>query len=149
MASQQVNAAASSVPGLEAGAAGADAAAAAGADAAATTAATAAAETGSTALGAEAGAGLLSSGMLGAAGTALSAALPFVGPALAIAGALGLFRDGGQVDGPGGPKDDLIPAMLSDGEFVMPVGAVKRFGLDKLEKMRQAGLEYEKQLGIH
>lgn len=55
---------------------------------------------------------------------------------------------GGKVSGPGGPKDDRIPALLSDGEFVMPVGAVKKFGVDKMEKMRQAGLEFEKQLGI-
>ena len=54
----------------------------------------------------------------------------------------------GEVDGPGGPKDDLIPAMLSDGEYVMPIGAVKYFGLDKLEKMRMKGLEFEKQMGI-
>lgn len=55
---------------------------------------------------------------------------------------------GGEVDGPGGPKDDLIPAMLSDGEFVLPVGTVKKYGLAKLEKMRQEGLDFEKQLGI-
>jgi hypothetical protein len=73
---------------------------------------------------------------------------------------LGLFKDGGkvtpgstsrrggEVDGPGGPKDDRVPALLSDGEFVMPIGAVKKFGLDRLEKMRQAGLEFEKTLGI-
>lgn len=57
-------------------------------------------------------------------------------------------RKGGKVSGPGGPKDDRVPAMLSDGEFVMPVGAVKKYGLDKLEKMRQDGLQFEKQLGI-
>ena len=55
---------------------------------------------------------------------------------------------GGPVHGPGGPKDDLIPAMLSNGEFVMPVGTVKKYGLDKLEKMRQDGLAFEKHLGI-
>jgi hypothetical protein len=55
---------------------------------------------------------------------------------------------GGKVSGPGGPKDDRVPALLSDGEFVMPVGAVKKYGLDKLEKMRQDGLQFEKQLGI-
>ena len=57
-------------------------------------------------------------------------------------------KKGGSVSGPGGPKDDRVPALLSDGEFVMPVGTVKKFGVDKLEKMRQAGLEFEKQLGI-
>jgi hypothetical protein len=55
---------------------------------------------------------------------------------------------GGAVHGKGGPKDDLIPAMLSNGEFVMPVGVVKKYGLDKLEKMRQEGLAFEKHLGI-
>lgn len=69
-----------------------------------------------------------------------------------VADAEGVARedhtDGGEVDGPGGPKDDMIPAWLSDGEFVMPVGAVQFFGLDRLEKMRQKGLEYEQQLGI-
>jgi hypothetical protein len=57
-------------------------------------------------------------------------------------------RRGGKVSGPGGPKDDRVPAMLSDGEFVMPVGTVKKYGLDKLEKMRQDGLQFERQLGI-
>ena len=57
-------------------------------------------------------------------------------------------RRGGEVDGPGGPKDDRVPAMLSDGEFVMPVGSVRKYGLDKLEKMRQEGLQFERQLGI-
>ena len=56
---------------------------------------------------------------------------------------------GGEVDGPGGPKDDEVLAALSDGEFVMPVGAVKYFGIDRLEKMRQKGLAHEKQMGIH
>lgn len=57
-------------------------------------------------------------------------------------------RGGGKVSGPGGPKDDRVPALLSDGEFVLPVGTVRKFGLDKLEKMRQDGLQFEKQLGI-
>lgn len=57
-------------------------------------------------------------------------------------------QKGGKVSGPGGPKDDRVPALLSDGEFVLPVGTVKKYGLDKLEKMRQDGLQFEKQLGI-
>lgn len=95
-------------------------------------------------------------------GSTLGTAIPVIGGGLAlysIGNAAGWWADGGEVEpgavgqtgdvsGPGGPKDDLIPAMLSDGEFVMPVGAVKKFGLDKLEKMRQAGLEFETQLGI-
>ena len=80
--------------------------------------------------------------------------------------ALGLFKDGGpvpsgrqvtpgsdgarggKVSGPGGPKDDRVPALLSAGEFVLPVGTVKMLGLAKLEKMRKAGLEFERKLGI-
>ena len=96
-------------------------------------------------------------------GSTVGAAIPVIGGGLAlysIGNAAGWWADGGEVEpgavgqtgdvsGPGGPKDDLIPAMLSDGEFVLPVGAVKKFGLDKLEKMRQAGLEFEQQLGIN
>lgn len=37
---------------------------------------------------------------------------------LSLAGGLGL-KDGGWVSGPGGPRDDAIPAMLSNGEFVV------------------------------
>lgn len=106
--------------------------------------------------------GALMEGVAGSmgSGAALGAAMPWLGAAMLAGSALGLFKDGGkvtpgstsrrggEVDGPGGPKDDRVPALLSDGEFVMPIGAVKKFGLDRLEKMRQAGLEFEKQLGI-
>jgi len=47
---------------------------------------------------------------------------------------------GGTVRGAGGPKDDMVPARLSPGEFVMPVEAVSHFGLKKLESMRQEAL---------
>jgi hypothetical protein len=45
----------------------------------------------------------------------------------------------GFVNGPGGPKGDKIPAMLSDGEFVMSAGAVQKYGVDTLEGMNAAG----------
>ncbi len=35
---------------------------------------------------------------------------------------------GGAVRGPGGPKSDAIPAMLSDGEFVVNARATRRYG---------------------
>jgi hypothetical protein len=35
---------------------------------------------------------------------------------------------GGAVNGPGGPKDDVIDAKLSDGEFVMTAKAVENLG---------------------
>ena len=34
----------------------------------------------------------------------------------------------GMIDGPGGPKDDKIPAMLSDGEYVFTAKAVENAG---------------------
>ena len=37
-------------------------------------------------------------------------------------------RKTGQISGPGGPKDDKIPAMLSDGEFVFTAKAVENAG---------------------
>jgi hypothetical protein len=39
-----------------------------------------------------------------------------------------------------GPKGrDKVPAMLTDGEFVMSVGAVRKYGVDTLEAMNSAG----------
>jgi hypothetical protein len=40
----------------------------------------------------------------------------------------GYPRRTGQIDGPGTEKSDSIPAMLSDGEFVMTAGAVRGAG---------------------
>jgi len=57
------------------------------------------------------------------------------------------FAEGGEVDGPGGPKDDLIPAMLSDGEYIMPAEAVKFFGIDRLNKMKQKAMEGMEHMG--
>ena len=39
---------------------------------------------------------------------------------------IGTYADGGYVTGPGGPRDDKIPAMLSNGEFVMNAEATRR-----------------------
>lgn len=45
---------------------------------------------------------------------------------------------GGKVSGPGGPVDDKIPAMLSDGEYVIPADTVKAIGVKKLDKLVKA-----------
>jgi hypothetical protein len=53
---------------------------------------------------------------------------------------------GKQVIGPGTSKSDSIPAIidgtrpaaLSTGEYVMPVAAVRHYGIDKLNKMVEA-----------
>lgn len=56
--------------------------------------------------------------------------------------------DGGLIHGPGGPRDDKVPAMLSHGEFVLNEGAVKHFGLSKLNKMNEVGLKNQAQRGL-
>jgi hypothetical protein len=42
---------------------------------------------------------------------------------------------GGAIRGPGGPVDDKIPAMLSDGEYVLPADTVQKIGVKKLDKI--------------
>ena len=51
-------------------------------------------------------------------------------------GVLG-YEEGGEVDGPSGI--DKVPAMLTDGEFVMSRGAVQKYGVSQLEAMNAAG----------
>ena len=45
-----------------------------------------------------------------------------------------LFLEGGEVDGPGGPKEDLVPIWASDKEYVMSHKAVKRMGNGDFDK---------------
>jgi hypothetical protein len=49
------------------------------------------------------------------------------------------FATGGYVSGPGGPREDKIPAMLSNGEFVINAASVKRIGLDFLRYVNDGG----------
>jgi len=48
---------------------------------------------------------------------------------------------GGQVSGPGGPRSDLIPAMLSNGEFVMNAAAVSKYGVDVMRLINSGKLD--------
>ncbi len=41
----------------------------------------------------------------------------------------------GPVSGEGGPVDDKIPAMLSNGEYVIPADTVKKVGIARLDKL--------------
>lgn len=50
------------------------------------------------------------------------------------------FAKGGLVPGSGSGTADDIPAMVSSGEFVMRETAVKRIGVDNLEKMNRGGI---------
>jgi len=43
---------------------------------------------------------------------------------------------GGHVRGPGGPREDKIPAMLSDGEYVLPADTVEAVGKENLDALR-------------
>ena len=43
---------------------------------------------------------------------------------------------GGRVRGPGGPREDKIPAMLSDGEYVLPADTVEAVGEENLDALR-------------
>ena len=44
---------------------------------------------------------------------------------------------GGYISGPGGPTDDKIPAMLSNGEYVLRASAVRRIGVSRLDQMNR------------
>jgi hypothetical protein len=48
------------------------------------------------------------------------------------------YKRGGKVRGPGGPTDDEVPAMLSNGEYVLPADTVKKVGVKKLDRLRKA-----------
>ena len=50
---------------------------------------------------------------------------------------IGGHAEGGLIKGPGGPKDDRIPAMLSHGEFVVKADAVSSFGAHNLEAINR------------
>lgn len=88
--------------------------------------------------------------LLGAAGSI--GGMMLAGPAGSAGAKLGTkifgLKDGGEVEGPGGPRDDRVPAMLSDGEFVLNEGAVKHFGLAKLTKMNEVGLKNQQARGL-
>jgi hypothetical protein len=43
--------------------------------------------------------------------------------------------DGGYIRGPGGPRDDLVPANLSNGEYVVRAAAVERYGREMFDRL--------------
>jgi hypothetical protein len=73
------------------------------------------------------------SGMMSAIGTIGGAALG--GPMGASLGGALFSAEGGEISGPGGPKDDAIPAQLSDGEYVIPEEVVRRKGTEFFDKL--------------
>jgi TP901 family phage tail tape measure protein len=65
--------------------------------------------------------------------------VPILGPYLSYG--VGQFADGGWVSGPGGSRQDKIPAMLSDNEFVVNARSAKEFGplLEWINGQRSSG----------
>lgn len=49
------------------------------------------------------------------------------------------FYDGGEVSGPGGPRSDMIPAMLSNGEFVVNAASTEKY-LPLLKALNAEGI---------
>ena len=47
-------------------------------------------------------------------------------------------KDGGRVTGPGGPVADKVPAMYSDGEYVLPADTAKHIGYKRLDAIKDA-----------
>jgi hypothetical protein len=83
------------------------------------------------------GGGLNFKGMLG--GASMGAMFGPLG--MLLGGALGSGKPQEMVSGfvSGEKGVDKVPAMLSDGEFVMSAGAVRKYGVDTLEGMNAAG----------
>jgi TP901 family phage tail tape measure protein len=46
---------------------------------------------------------------------------------------------GGHITGPGGPREDKVPAMLSPGEYVIRAHAAQKLGYDTLDHMNKKG----------
>jgi TP901 family phage tail tape measure protein len=53
-----------------------------------------------------------------------------------------MFADGGHISGPGGPMDDKIPAMLSNGEFVVRAASVSKYGSQMLDAINNGKFDY-------
>jgi hypothetical protein len=51
------------------------------------------------------------------------------------------FATGGYISGQGGPKDDKIPAMLSNGEYVINASSVKMMGKDFFDQINGMGIK--------
>lgn len=64
----------------------------------------------------------------------------------------GIHVGAGSVRGPGGPVDDLVPAMLSSDEYVLPADTTKAIGkkrLDKLVKRTHTPAAQQRRQGIN
>lgn len=61
--------------------------------------------------------------------------IPVLGPVLSKVFGSFLHAGGGPISGPGGPKDDKVPALLSNGEFVIQASSVNKYGKGLFEAL--------------
>ena len=57
-------------------------------------------------------------------------------------GIVKMFAAGGKVRGPGGPRSDMIPAMLSNGEYVVKASSVAKYGKGFMDKVNAGQLNF-------
>jgi hypothetical protein len=50
------------------------------------------------------------------------------------------FAAGGFISGPGGPRSDMIPAMLSNGEYVVKASSVAKYGKGFMDQVNSGSL---------
>lgn len=55
--------------------------------------------------------------------------------------------EGGEIEGPGGPTDDLVPIMASNGEFMIKASSAKILGPELLEALNDVGGKEEPKKG--
>jgi hypothetical protein len=53
-----------------------------------------------------------------------------------------MLEGGGKVTGPGGPKSDVIPAYLSNGEYVIQASSVSKYGKDMMDNINAGKFAY-------
>lgn len=52
------------------------------------------------------------------------------------------FAMGGFISGPGGPRSDMIPAMLSNGEYVVKSAAVNKYGKGFMDQLNAGNIDF-------
>lgn len=76
------------------------------------------------------------SGMMQGIGTMVGMGLTKGGAFAALADGGDVHHGAGHVRGIGGPVDDKVPAMLSNGEYVIPADVVKAKGVEFFDKLK-------------
>jgi hypothetical protein len=67
----------------------------------------------------------------------IKATQSITGQATQMIGQLKFVASGGHITGPGGPTEDRIPAMLSNGEYVVNAASVKKLGVGTMNAINK------------